>query len=57
MVSIPIELEGRILDAVGVAPWDAAEMRMLTIFSVVRRVVPAKYDVTLNAVGVIEKEV
>ncbi len=54
---LAINRERGILDAIGVSPWNASEMRMLLVNTVVRGVVEATDDIALDSGGVIDEEV
>jgi hypothetical protein len=52
-----VELEGAVLYAIGIAPWNTAKVRMLLVNAVVGGIVEAAHDVTLDSVLVIDKQI
>lgn len=55
--SLPIDLEGRVLDSVRVTSRHTAQVRVLLVDLVVAGIVEAKNDVTLFTVDVLNEEV
>lgn len=57
VVCLAIELERGVLDSIRVATWHSSKVWMLAVLGVIRRVVPAKDNVSLDTVGVVDEQV
>ena len=57
VVGLTVEIESGILDAVGIAAWYSAIMRMQFVLGVVGSIIPSKDNITLYTVGVMDKQV
>ena len=57
MIGCSIDLKGRVLDAVGIATRDTAQVRMLPVNTIVAGIIETEDDITLYSVSVVDEEV